>query len=301
MASIVRTPEERFASLPDYPFAPRYTDWQGLRIHYVDEGSGPAILMLHGEPTWSYLYRMLIPPLVAAGYRCIAPDYIGFGKSDKITDDGWYVIERHVESIRSLIRSLDLRDITLVAHDWGGPIGLRQAVDMPERFARLVIFNTWLHHEGFHYTDAIRQWRAYATDPARYDLPCGRVVANTIARSPLGSQGRDLTAIQHAYDAPFPDTASKAGARRFPWCLPFAEPQAGNAADQARCFATLTGWVKPAHIIFSDSDRVFTVEWGQAWAARIPGATFDAVAGAGHYPQEQRGEAIAAIMLNRMG
>jgi len=146
--NVLRTPEDRFAFLPDYPFTPQYHIWQGLRMHYVDEGSGAPVLLLHGEPTWSYLYRKMIPLLTAAGYRAIAPDYIGFVKSDKVEDDNWYVIERHVEAIRSLIETLDLQQITLVVQDWGGPIGLRQAVDMPERFRRLVILNTWLYQEG---------------------------------------------------------------------------------------------------------------------------------------------------------
>jgi len=149
MLNIFRTPDERFHNLPGYPYGPHFLDWRGLRMHYVDEGAGAPVLMLHGEPTWSYLYRKMIPPLVAAGVRCIAPDYIGFGKSDKVTDDSWYVIERHMESIRALIGTLDLWDITIVAQDWGGPIGLRQAVDLPECFARLVILNTWLHQEGY--------------------------------------------------------------------------------------------------------------------------------------------------------
>ena len=145
MPETLRTPEERFLGLKEYPFEPRYIEWQGLRMHYVDEGGRdlPVVLMLHGMPTWSYLYRRLIPPLVTAGYRCVAPDYIGFGKSDKVIDDAWYSIERHSQSIAHLIDTLDLERITLMGQDWGGPIGLRQAVDEPERFARLTIMNTY--------------------------------------------------------------------------------------------------------------------------------------------------------------
>ncbi|MBI3695936.1 MAG: alpha/beta fold hydrolase [Acidobacteria bacterium] len=232
MSDVARTPEERFATLPGYPFAPHYLDWQGLRMHYVDEGAGKPVLLLHGEPTWSYLYRKMIPLLAAAGYRPIAPDYIGFGKSDKVTEDGWYTIERHIQSIRWLIESLDLRDITLVVHDWGGPIGLRQAVDIPERFERLVILNTWLHREGAQVSEDLRKWREYAL--GRSDLPCGKVVARSLRRP-----GQDLAAVEAAYEAPFPDAASKAGPRRFPWCLPFAQPVEGNAEDQARCAQAL--------------------------------------------------------------
>lgn len=293
---VIRTPDARFEDLVGYPFAPHYQYWRGLRMHYVDEGDGPPVLLLHGEPTWSYLYRDVIPPLVAAGYRCIAPDYIGFGRSDKVASDTWYVIERHVESIRALVEALDLSEITLVVHDWGGPIGLRQAVDMPERFHRLVILNTWLHHHGFAYPDMIRRWRGYCLKfgPGSGDLPCGDIVS----RWPQVTEDR-RAAVKRAYDAPYPDAASKAGARRFPWCLPFAEPEAGNAADQARCFEALKSWPKPAHLIFGDRDEIFTPEWARAWAAEIPGATVDIVPGPHHVPEES-GPEIAVTMRRRM-
>ncbi len=290
---MIRTPDERFAHLSGYPFRPHYLDWQGLRMHYVDEGTGRPVLLLHGEPTWSYLYRKMIPPLVVAGYRCVAPDYIGFGKSDKVVDDEWYTIERHAQSVRRLIELLDLRDVTLVVHDWGGPIGLRQAVDMPERFQRLVILNTWLHHPGSQPSETILKWREYAL--SRPDLPCGKVVARSLRRPE-----QDLAAVEAAYDAPFPDAASKAGARRFPKCLPFAEPELGNAADQACCFEALKSWNKPTHFIFSDADPIFPLEWGRRWASEIPGATFDAIAGAGHFLQEEAGEEIASKMVEKI-
>ncbi|MCP5114681.1 MAG: alpha/beta fold hydrolase [bacterium] len=291
---IYRTPDSRFAGLPDYPFAPHYHQWDRLRMHYVDEGGGKPILLLHGEPTWSYLYRRMIPPLVEAGYRAIAPDFIGFGKSDKVTDDSWYVAERHVESIRSLIETLDLGEITVVVQDWGGPIGLRQAVDMPGRFERLVILNTWLHHAGAAYTGGIEQWREFVL--SRPDLPCGKAVARS-----LRTEGHDLQAVQDAYDAPFPDQASKAGARRFPWFLPQYQPEEGNAADQERCWAALRSWTKPAHVIFSDSDVVFTADLAKQWAKHIPRATLDFIEGPGHFLQEERGAEIAACMLRRFG
>jgi haloalkane dehalogenase len=294
---VVRTPEDRFAGLADYPFPPRYQHWRGLRMHYVDEGEGPPVLLLHGEPTWSYLYRAMIPPLVAGGYRCIAPDYVGFGKSDKVLDDEWYVIERHVESVRALIEALDLTGVTLVVHDWGGPIGLRQAVDMPERFARLVILNTWLHHHGFVYTEMIRRWRAYAAKfpPGTGDLPAGDIVA----RWPNVDEAR-RAAMKAAYDAPYPDAASKAGARRFPWCIPVGEPEAGNAADQARCFEALKRWPRRAHLIFGDRDEIFTPAWAREWAGQIPGATVETVPGPHHVPEES-GPEIARRMLGYMG
>jgi haloalkane dehalogenase len=291
--NILRTPEDRFAFLPDYPFAPQYHHWQGLRMHYVDEGAGAPVLMLHGEPTWSYLYRKMIPLASSAGFRAIAPDYIGFGKSEKVEEDSWYVIERHVESIRSLIETLDLHDITLVVQDWGGPIGLRQAVDMPERFRRLVILNTWLYQEGSTPSEGMLNWRAYAM--SQHDLPCGRVI-----RRSLVTTGHDLDGVETAYDAPFPDARYKAGPRRFPWCLPYAQPDEGNAADQQRCFEALQEWRGPVHIMFSDHDPVFPPAAGQKWAKLIPGATFDVIEGPGHFLQEERGEEIAKKMLGYM-
>jgi haloalkane dehalogenase len=295
----LRTPDERFA-LPGFAFRPHYLDWNGLRVHYLDEGprDGRPLLLLHGEPTWSYLYAGVIPALVAEGFRCIAPDHVGFGRSDKVAADSWYVLERHVECCAHAIRSLGLRDAVLVVQDWGGPIGLRQAVDTPERFARIVVLNTWLHHEGFDYSPAIRGWRAAATDPAKLggDMPCGRIVAGTLQRP-----GHDLAAVQAAYDAPFPDARYKAGPRRFPWCLPFAEPEAGNAADQQRCFEALPRLGKPVHFVFGDADPIFPFEWAERWARGVPGASLDRIAGAGHFVQQDAPADLAAALLRRIG
>jgi haloalkane dehalogenase len=173
MAEVFRTPEENFAGLRDFDFAPHWHDWEGLRVHYLDEGprEAPVMLLLHGMPTWSYLYRDVIPPLVAAGFRCIAPDHLGFGKSDKPGDLSWYSIARHTEVLTSLIGALDLREITLVCQDWGGPTGLAQAAMMPERFRRLVIMNTWLHHEGYEYSPGIRGWHSQWMPGGAFDRP----------------------------------------------------------------------------------------------------------------------------------
>lgn len=297
---VLRTPDARFAALRDFPYVPHWCDWQGLRVAYVDEGprDGAVVLLLHGEPTWSYLYRHVIRVLAAAGFRCVAPDYVGFGRSDKVVADDWYVVERHVETVRHLIETLDLRGMTLVCQDWGGPIGLRQVLDMPERFARLVIMNTWLHHDGFVYGDGIRSWRSMATDPARLggDLPAGRVVAGTLARP-----GHAKAAVVAAYDAPFPGPEYKAGVRRFPWCIPFAEPEAGGAEWQARAFAALERWDRPAHFVWGDADPIFPWTWGERWAARVPGATLDRIAGASHFLQEDAGADVAAVIRRRLG
>lgn len=285
LGGALRTPDERFANWPEYAFAPHYQYWRGLRMHYVDEGVGDPMLMLHGQPTSSYLYRRFVRPLAQAGYRCLAPDYIGFGKSDKIVDDSWYVIERHVESVRYFIEALDLRNITLVVHDWGGPIGLRQAVDMPDRINRVIVLNTWLHHDGMPYSDGIKQFRARVVvlEPGKGDYPIA---------PPTGDLGP-------AYNAPFPDFTYKAGPRRFPQCHPYANPVDGNADDQARCFEAFKRWKKPAHFIWGESDIIFPKEWGHTWSTLIPDATFDLVPGR-HFLQEPSSPNVVSLILSRI-
>lgn len=303
MTQAFRTPEERFEAWLDYPFEARYHTWEGLRMHYVDEGprDGPAMLLVHGMPTSSYLYRHMIPPLVAAGYRCVAPDHIGFGKSDKVLDDHWYSIEKHCQALRGLIDALALRDITLVCQDWGGPIGLRQAADQPDRFARLVIMNTWLHHDGYVYTDALQRWNQSWHPGHTMDRlqGCGFVLQHYVTHHPRGSNPQSPEQVFAAYEAPFPDRASKAGPRRFPLSLPFDNPTGGNAADQARCFAAIDGWRKPIHFIWGVRDDVFTEQWGRAWAARFAQATFDPL-DAGHFLQESHGLETAQLLLQRI-
>lgn len=306
--SILRTPDSRFEGLPGFPFAPRYAELgiggERMRMHYLDEGVGSrgTILMVHGMPTWSYLYRRMIPPLVAAGFRCVAPDHFGFGGSDKVAEDSWYSIGRHQEALGAFIEALDLQHLTLACQDWGGPIGLRQVVAMPHRFDRLLIMNTWLHHQGYTYTDNIRTWqRMWQPGGALLQAQaCGLVMQNYIIRFP-SEAGRDLGPEEQfaAYEAPFPDAAYKAGPRRFPLSIPIDDPSVGNAAVQEADFRSLQGWGKPAHLIWGSRDLVFTEEWGRSWAAMIPGATFDAVP-AGHFLQETHGEEVAAAFLRRI-
>ena len=296
IGEVFRSPDERFANLPGYGFEPHYVEWNGLRAHHLDEGDpdGPVMLLLHGEPSWSYLYRGFIEPLTAAGFRCVAPDLIGFGRSDKPVDDDWYVIERHVERIADLIEILDLRRITVVVQDWAGPIGLRQVVDHPERFERVVILNTWLHHEGFEYSDGVRWWRAAAMDPTQLggDMPVGRIVAGTMARP-----GHDHEALVEAYDAPYDGERTKAGARRFPVCIPFGEPEAGNAADQQRCFDALPDLDLPVHIAFGDTDPIFVWDWAERWHSLLPGSTLDRIEGASHFVQEDATKDVVEVIL----
>ncbi|PHY06768.1 MAG: alpha/beta hydrolase [Alcaligenaceae bacterium] len=303
MADFYRTPDHAFDGLVDFSYAPHYLEWDGLRTHYVDEGpkEAPVALLLHGEPTWSYLYRKMIPPLLAAGYRCVAPDYIGFGRSDKVLDDRWYVIDRHIERLAGLIERLDLNNITVFVQDWGGPIGLINAVASPDRFSRLAILNTWLHHNGCEYGPGIRAWREAATNRhwlawMRHDLPVGAIVRRSCVR-PVA----DVVALEAAYEAPYLGSVkAKAGARRFPWCIPFAEPEAGAAERQAQAFEALKNWSKPVHVIFGADDPIFTPAWGEKWAGMIPGATFDTVDKAGHFCQEDAGEDIIARLLKRI-
>jgi haloalkane dehalogenase len=292
---IYRTPDDRFDELPGYPFAPRYTEWEGLRMHHLDEGPPGAapVLLLHGEPDWSYLYRKMIPVL-AGRLRVVAPDYAGFGRSDKPTDVAWYTLDRHVESIRSLIDSLDLRGLTLVVQDWGGPIGLAAAVEMANRIARLVVLNTGLFSDAGWPTPGFLRWRRYA-EKAGLDLPVGRVMqASTVTELDAATLA--------AYEAPWPVPESKAGVAAFPTMVPIDSGHP-NAARLAAVAARLRGWDIPALVCWGTEDPVFTNELGQAMADGLPGAGGQVwwVEGAGHMLQEDRGEDIAARILEWAG
>ena len=289
MAEVFRTPDERFEGLEGYAFSPNYCDLGGslggLRMHHVDEGSGDPILLLHGEPTWAYLYRKMIP-LLSKSSRVIAPDLIGFGRSDKVTDIGWYTYDAHCDSVVQLLEALDLNDITLVVQDWGGPIGLRVATEHPERFARLVILNTGVFRPGPGWpTPGFSAWRTWAEQNP--DMPIGFVIQ--------GATVTDLPdAVIAGYEAPFPTPESKAGPASFPLLVPLTEEDPG-AAEMAVVRERVDAWTKPALVCFSDSDPVFPQRAGEKMAERIPGAAdFVPIAGAGHFLQEDRGEEIAA-------
>ncbi|HEY1275778.1 MAG TPA: haloalkane dehalogenase [Thermoleophilaceae bacterium] len=283
MTDVFRTPDERFENLPGYDFEPHWFDADGLRLHYVDHGGGVPVICFHGEPTWAYLYRRLVPPLAEAGHRVICPDYAGFGRSDKPTERGWYSYDRHVELVSALLASLDLRDATVVVQDWGGPIGLRWAVENAERVARLVILNTGLFtgrvSKGF------MAWRDFAE--RNPDLPVGFVI-----------QGATTTELPDevvaAYEAPFPNAESKAGAAQFPLLVPTSDEMAG-AAEMREVSAELSRWDKPALVAFSDSDPVFPYpRAGEVLCDLIPGAGEQVrIEGAAHFLQEDRGERIA--------
>ena len=315
MTDFVRTPEENFADLSDFPYEPHYHGWQELRVHYVDEGprDGPVMLLLHGMPTWAYLYRDMIPPLVAAGYRCIAPDHVGFGRSDKPTDIHWYTIARHTEILTSLIAALDLTRVTVVCQDWGGPIGLAQAAMMPERFEHLVIMNTWLHHAGYEYSEAIRNWNRNWHEGDLFHRPepdlavvllvsAGLVDRETMLAAMVHGKRPELTGkaadVYRGFSAPYrglPD-AGYNGMRRFPLSIPVSSPDNGNAVAQALHYRTLLAWDKGAHFIWGCTDEVFTEEWGRTWAGRMR-ARFDGIPDAGHFLQSSHGARVAELIL----
>jgi haloalkane dehalogenase len=288
---VFRTSDERFGALPGYDFEPHYTELDGLRLHHVDEGSGDPVVCFHGEPTWAYLYRKVLPPLVAAGNRVICPDYAGFGRSDKPTERGWYTYDRHVDLVTRVLAELDVRNATVVVQDWGGPIGLRWAVENPDRVGRLVILNTGLFtgrvSKGF------MAWRDFAE--RNPDLPVGFVVG--------GATATDVPEdVVTAYEAPFPNAESKAGAAQFPLIVPTSDEMAG-AAEMRAVMDALSRWDKPALVAFSDQDPVFPYpRAGEAFTSLIPTAAKQVrIEGGAHFLQEDRGEQIAEEMLRFFG
>lgn len=287
---VFRTPDERFSELPGYDFAPKYTEVGGLRLHHLDEGEGRPVVCFHGEPTWAFLYRKMIGPLVDGGLRVICPDYAGFGRSDKPTERGWYTYDRHLELVSEVLTGLDLSDAVVVVQDWGGPIGLRWAVENADRVGALAILNTGLFtgrvSKGF------LAWRDFAEKNP--DLPVGNVIQ--------GGTGAELPPeVLAAYEAPFPNAESKAGAAQFPLLVPTSDDDAG-AAEMREVADALSRWDKPVLIAFSDSDPVFPFpKAGERFIDLIPSATDQVrVEGAAHFLQEERGELIAEELLGTL-
>jgi haloalkane dehalogenase len=276
-----RTPDDRFAGLPGFAFPPRYLDWDGLRLHYLDEGDGPPVVLFHGEPTWCFLWRKVAPALLAAGYRVIAPDCPGFGRSDKPVDPAFYTYDRHTAAMAAVAEHLGLEGATAVVQDWGGPIGLRLAVEMPQRFTRLGVLNTSLFDgppsEGF------LRWRAFAARAP--ELPVGLVMRRSFA---VPSPDEVIA----AYEAPFPDASYQAGVLAFPRIVP-TSPDDPGAAEMRRVMTALGTWERPALVLFSTADPIFSIEVGRRFAAAIPGAgPLETIDGAGHFLQEDRGEEV---------
>ncbi len=287
---IYRTPDERFENLPGYDFAPNYVMIDGYRVHYVDEGDAAAdpVLMLHGEPTWSFLYRKMIPPVTEAGNRVIAPDLIGFGRSDKPASTDTHTYAFHVAAIKSLIEELDLRNITLVGQDWGSLIGLRVAAENPGRFARILIANGALPTGAGGPGPGFSNWLANVNRMNEAgDMPVGNIVGR--------NQGVDIVA---AYDAPFPDPRYKAGPLVMPLLVPIQAEQPGAAENRA-AWEVFSNWQKPFLTAFSDGDPV-TAGGHRVFQERIPGArgqNHTTIEGAGHFLQETKGEELAEVVI----
>jgi len=302
---ILRTPDARFEGLPDYPFAPRYVEVPGpegtrLRMHVVDEGprDAPVVLLLHGEPTWSFLYRKMIPALVAAGLRAVAPDHIGFGRSDKLADRTAYSYASQVGWTCALLAVLDLRDVTLVCQDWGGPIGLSALAAEPARFSRVVAANTILPTLDAELTAGVLEWRTDALLDwilASQRMPIfspGAIVAGVCARPVAGE-------VIAAYDAPFPDERHLAAARQFPVLIPITPGDPGAAMNRAT-WKVLERWERPFLTAFGDADPA-TRGWETIFQRRIPGARgrrHATIPKAGHFLQEDAGPELAKVVVD---
>ena len=288
MTDAIRTPDELLDGLPDFPFESQFRTFDGLRLAHLDEGEGPPVIFFHGEPTWSFLWRKVIPPVRDAGYRCIAPDLPGFGRSDKPTAIDWYSYDRHVEAVAPLLSDLDVREATVVVHDWGGPIGLRLAAENPDRIARIVVLDTGLFTGRQEMSDA---WIAFRDFVQRTeDLPVGFLVRGACAREP----GDDVIA---AYDAPYVNPESKAGARAFPLMLPTSPSMPGAAAGQ-RVLDAMRDDQRPKLVLWADSDPVLTLDTGKRFAAAIGTDVAHVIENASHFLQEDAGEEIGRLIAD---
>jgi haloalkane dehalogenase len=287
----IRTPDELLDGLPGFEWKPSFRTWDGLRLAHVDAGEGAPVLMLHGEPTWSYLWRKVAPPVLEAGHRVILPDLPGFGRSDKPMDEGWYSYERHVAAIRDLVERLDLRDATFVLHDWGGPIGLRVAVELAERVNRLVLMDTGLFTGSVPMSDA---WMRFRDFVARVEeLPISLLVRRGCRTDP----GDD---VADAYDAPFPSEASKAGARAFPELVPL-DREHPSAVLGRRTLEALRDDRRPLLMLWGAEDEPLPPALGEAFAAALGRPAPRLIAGAGHFLQEDRGEEVGAAIVAWLG
>ncbi|SVA97391.1 uncharacterized protein METZ01_LOCUS150245 [marine metagenome] len=289
---ILRTPDDRFADLADYPYDPNYLMCGELRIHYVDQGNSDdeTVLMLHGEPSWSYLYRKMIPIIANAGHRVIVPDLVGFGKSDKLANQEDYTYQRHVDWMTDLILKLDLRNITLFCQDWGGLIGLRIAAEHEDRFKRILAANTFLPTGDYRSPDAFIEWQQFSQKTPVFKV--GEIITSACV-SDLSDD------IRKAYDAPFPGEEYKAGARRFPMLVPI-KPDDPASNPNRKAWEVLKKWDKPFLTAFSDSDPI--TRGGDAYFHKlIPGTKGQAhttIIGAGHFLQEDKGEELAELTVD---
>lgn len=289
---VLRTPDDRFEDLPGYPFEPHYAEVDGLRVHYVDEGASdaPVVLLLHGEPSWSYLYRKMIPVIAGAGLRAVAPDLVGFGRSDKPAERDDYTFARHVGWMAALLVSLDLRDVALVGQDWGSLIGLRLVGEDPDRFARVVIANGMLPTGDQPVGEAFMNWRRFSQEVPEF--PVGTIVQT-------GCVTQLPPEVIAAYDAPFPEESYKAGARQFPLLVPIS-PDDPAADANRRAWKVLSAFDKPFLTAFGDSDPI-TRGGEKVLQGAIPGAKgqpHKTIEGAGHFIQEDKGAELAEVVVS---
>ncbi|MGA8986421.1 haloalkane dehalogenase [Aeromicrobium sp.] len=285
-----RTPDERFVDLPDFPHEPHYREWEGMRLAHVDVGEGSTVVLLHGEPTWSFMWRKAIAPLVEAGHRCIAPDLPGFGRSDKPADD-WYTYDRLVAAVVSLFEDLDLTDVTLVVHDWGGPVGLRVATtEVPERISRIVIMDSGLFtgHQKMG-----KNWQMFRDFiDAEPDMPIGMLVNG-------GSATELSPEVIAAYEAPFPTVDHKGGARRLPALIP-QSPEDPGAAEGRAAVEALAQETRPLLLLWADADTILPLEpTGRAMESSFPvSEPLHVIEGAGHFLAEDQGKVIGATIAD---
>jgi haloalkane dehalogenase len=288
---VIRTPDERFSILPDFPFAAHYIEINGLRIHYVDEGKGETIVCLHGEPSWSFLYRKMISSM-SRQHRVIAMDFIGFGRSDKFTEREAYTFQMHLDTLMSFIRAMSLEQITVVVQDWGGLIGLAAVAHMPKRFARLVIMNTGLPTGKTKPSDAFLAWRNFVQ--SNPNLPIGQSILRGVAHPE-----KITKEVIAAYEAPFPDVSYKAGAAMWPLLVP-TSPEDPAAGEMRHAREVLSRWDKPALVMFSDKDPI-TGGGDKFFRSLIPTAKEQpeiVIKDAGHFLQEEKGEEISQHILD---
>lgn len=291
MTACVRTPDSRFDNLPDYDFAPHYVDIDGMRMHYVDEGprDGEVILLLHGEPSWSYLYRHMILPLRDAGFRVIAPDLLGFGKSDKPARKSDYSYAGHVAWMKAFVEALDLSGISLFCQDWGSLIGLRVAAENEHRFTRIALGNGALPTGDQAIPKAFKVWKTFALFSPWF--PIGRILQ-------MGTVEELSAAEVAAYDAPFPSARYKAGARAFPKLVPIRPDDPASDANRA-AWKIYKQWTKPFLTTFSNRDPI-TRGGEKPWQELVPGAQGQEhviIRNAGHFLQEDRGPEIADVLI----
>lgn len=291
----LNTPASRFVNLPDYPFSANYLEIEGgMKMHYIDEGSNEKglVLCLHGEPSWSYLYRKMIPIFVKAGYRVIAPDLIGFGKSSKPTSTSDYTYQKHVNWTKNLISKLELSDINLFCQDWGGLIGLRILGEEPHLFSRVVAGNTFLPTGEYTPSEAFLKWQKFSqTTPV---LPVGKIIQNSTVTKMSDQEVA-------AYEAPYPDESYKAGARIFPSLVPTSTDDP-ESANNKKAWETLVKLEKPFLTLFSDSDPI-TKGVETVLQKMIPGCKgqpHTIIKGGGHFLQEDKGEEIAGLVVKFM-